>query len=270
MFHMNERLVMQNLLIVRRKEAGAVYLSFNRPERLNAVTVELYGDLKQHIQDALDDRDVRVIILTGEGRAFCVGADLKDHHTQTRTEEERRAYTEAEQQVCLMLQRAGKPFIASVNGYALGAGAEIALSCDFVVMQRSAQIGFPEISIGTYLGGGLTSLLPRLVGLAKARELIYLGKRIEGAEAERIGLIYRAVDDDRLEEETALLRDELTAKAPIPLGTAKRHLLEHIRLRPDEVMDAETDALYWCMQTEDWAEGARAFNEKRKPVFKGK
>ena len=261
---------MPDNVILQVRDRSATYLSFNRPDRLNAVTMELYRELKQGIQSALDDRDVRVIVLTGEGRAFCVGADLKDHHTKPRTEEDKRLYVQAEQDICRLIQSAPKPFVASVNGYALGAGAEIALSCDFVVMKNSAQIGFPEISIGTYLGGGLTYVLPRLIGLAKAREMIYLGKWVTGVEAKEIGLIYKSVDDNELKEETSRLCEELSEKAPLPLGIAKMHLLSHIRLPVDDVMDAETEALFRCMQTEDWAEGARAFHEKRKPIFKGK
>jgi enoyl-CoA hydratase len=261
---------MQDNLILSRKTGPFISFSFNRPQRLNAVNLRLYDELRTKIQDALGDNDIKCIVLTGEGRAFSVGADLKDHHAQARTDEEKRVYTEAEQGMCLMIQRAHKPFIAAVNGYALGAGAEIALSCDFVVMKKSAQIGFPEISIGTYIGGGLTHILPRLVGMAKARELVFLGSRIDGTEAERIGLIYKSVEDDHLEREINRLCEELAHKAPIPFGIAKRHLLEHVRIRIDDVMNAETDALFRCMQTEDWAEGARAFNEKRKPIFKGK
>jgi enoyl-CoA hydratase len=261
---------MQDNLILSRKTGSIISFSFNRPERLNAVNIQLYDELRTKIQDALNDNDITCIVLTGEGRAFSVGADLKDHHAQSRTDEEKRVYTEAEQELCLMIQRAHKPFIASVHGYALGAGAEIALSCDFVLMKKSAQIGFPEISIGTYIGGGLTHILPRLVGMVKARELIFLGSRINGVEAERIGLIYKSVEDDQLESETNRLCEEIVHKAPIPFGIAKHHLLEHVCLRIDEVMNAETDALFRCMNTEDWAEGARAFNEKRKPIFKGK
>ncbi len=260
---------MSDNLIIGRKSDRVYYFSFNRPQRLNAVTMELYGELKRNLLEALADADVRVIVLTGEGRAFCVGADLKEHNAQQRTEDEITAYSNTEQEICLLIQRSAKPFIAAVNGYALGAGAEMALSCDFVIMKRSAEIGFPEISIGTYLGGGVTYLLPGLVGTVKARELIYLGRRIDGAEAERLGMIYKCVEDSELERETAVLAAELADKAPLPLGIAKEHLLRHNRLEIEQALRAEADALYRCMQTEDWAEGARAFVEKRKPVFKG-
>jgi enoyl-CoA hydratase len=127
-----------------------------------------------------------VVLITGEGRAFCVGADLKEHKAG-RTAFDRRQYLKGEQDVCSRLLHLKKPVIAAVNGFALGAGAEIAIASDFVLMAESAQIGLPEISIGNFLGGGVTWLLPRLVGLAKARELVFLGERIKGEEAVRIG-----------------------------------------------------------------------------------
>src|SRR5699024_2299425 len=127
-------------------------------------------------------KDVRAILLTGEGRAFCAGADLKAHKAG-RTPFDRRQYLQGEQALCRRLQSIDKPVVAAVNGYAIGAGAEMAIAADFIVMAASAEIGLPEIGIGNFVGGGVTHLLPRLVGLAKARELIFLGERIDSAEA---------------------------------------------------------------------------------------
>lgn len=152
---------------------GIAEIRLNRPHRLNAVTQTLYDELNDALSRAEADKDARVVLLTGEGRAFCVGADLKEHKAG-RTAFDRRQYLQGEQIVCKRLMLLKKPVIAAVNGFALGAGAEVALASDFVLMARSAQIGLPEISIGNFLGGGVTLLLPRLVGLAKARELVFL------------------------------------------------------------------------------------------------
>src|SRR5271170_3156180 len=163
-------------------------IQFNRPHRLNAVVQKLYDDILAAIDVAEADRSIRVILLSGAGRAFCVGADLKEHHAATRTPASQREYTRGEQLVCKRLLTMAKPVVSAVHGFALGAGAEIAIASDFLVMSAGARIGLPEISIGTFLGGGVTHLLPRIVGLARARELVFLGERIGAQEAVRIGL----------------------------------------------------------------------------------
>ncbi len=245
-------------------------ISLNRPHRLNAVTSELYEELLRALDAAEEDRMVRVIVLTGEGRAFCVGADLKEHRVAERTPDQKRAYTMAEQEVCERIQTSPKPVIAAVNGYALGAGAEIALSCDFVIMRQSAEIGFPEISIGTYLGGGLTYTLPQLIGVARARELVFLGKRLNGQQAHDLGLIYASVPDQDFDSAVAGLSAQLSEKAPLPLSFAKYHFNSFHERSRREALDLEADALLRCMESEDWQEGIRAFHEKRKPVFQGR
>ncbi len=261
---------MQLETIIYAVEGSTARITLNRPHRLNAVTRHLYDEMMAAMTAAESNTDVRAIVLTGSGRAFCVGADLKEHGIASRTPEQKRDYANAEQEICFKIQNSAKPFVAAVNGYALGAGAEIALSCDFVVMRSDAEMGFPEISIGTYLGGGLTYILPRLVGLAKAKELIFLGRRINGNEAATMGLIYRSAPADRFESELNTLLERLALLAPIPLGMAKSHLHTHHRTAPEAALQAEADALLRCMDTQDWEEGIRAFNEKRKPVFTGR
>lgn len=261
---------MQLETIIYAVEGSTARITLNRPHRLNAVTRHLYDEMMAAMTAAESNTDVRAIVLTGSGRAFCVGADLKEHGIASRTAEQKRDYASAEQEICFKIQNSAKPFVAAVNGYALGAGAEIALSCDFVVMRSDAEMGFPEISIGTYLGGGLTYILPRLVGLAKAKELIFLGRRINGDEAATMGLIYRSASADRFDSELNTLLERLALLAPIPLGMAKSHLHTHHRTAPEAALQAEADALLRCMDTHDWEEGIRAFNEKRKPVFTGR
>src|SRR5262249_52874658 len=166
---------------------GIAEIRLNRPHRLNAVVQELYSELAETLDLAEANRDVRVVLVTGEGRAFCVGADLKEHQAG-RTAFDRREYLRGEQVVCRRLMLLSKPVVAPVNGFALGAGAEMAVASDFVIMAKGARLGFPEIGLGSFLGGGITYSLPRLVGLAKARELVFLGERIDAEEAVRIGL----------------------------------------------------------------------------------
>ncbi len=245
-------------------------ITFNRPERLNAVSLPLYEELKHALTMAERDTSVRVVVLTGAGRAFCVGADLKEHGRAERTPDEKKIYAAAEQDVCDRVQTFPKPVIAAVNGYAIGAGAEIALSCDFVIMKDAAEMFFPETGLGTYVGGGLTYILPLLVGIARARELVLLGRRLNGVEAERIGLIHSSVPDHEFQDAITAIAARLAEKAPLPTALAKSHINTFFQRSRNESLEQEAAALVRCMETADWQEGVRAFQEKRKPVFQGR
>jgi enoyl-CoA hydratase len=248
---------------------GIAEIRLNRPQRLNAVTQQLYDELNAALSRAEADGDVRVVLLTGEGRAFCVGADLKEHQAG-RTPFDRRQYLQGEQIVCKRLLQLGKPVVAAVNGYALGAGAELAIAADFLLMAQSAQIGLPEISIGNFLGGGVTWLLPRLVGLAKARELVFLGERIQGEEAVRIGLANRVFADDGFLDAAREFAAKVASKAPFSMQLAKQQLNMSAERTFDAALVAELEGMMFVGTTQDWQEGIDAFAEKRTPVFKGK
>ncbi len=248
---------------------GVAEIRLNRPQRLNAVTQQLYDELNAALNRAEADNEARVVLLTGEGRAFCVGADLKEHKAG-RTAFDRRQYLQGEQSVCKRLLQLGKPVVAAVNGYALGAGAELAIAADFLLMAESAQIGLPEISIGNFLGGGVTWLLPRLVGLAKARELVFLGERIMGAEAVRIGLANRVFADDGFLDAAREFAGKVASKAPISMQLAKLQLNMSAERTFDAALVAELEGMMFVGTTQDWQEGIDAFAEKRTPVFKGK
>lgn len=249
--------------------ASVAEIRLNRPERLNAVNEQLYAELKQLLHHLDNDNTTRVVRITGEGRAFCVGADMKAHAGQQRTPFQRRQYLQAEQQLCLTMQTLSKPIVAAVNGYALGAGAEIALAADFILISESAHIGFPEITIGSFLGGGVTHILPRLVGLAKARELIFLGKKIDGKEAERIGLVNRCIADEDFSEAVEHFCHSLAKGAPFSMALAKEQLNAAGDRDYATALRCELEGMTFCATTADWQEGVDAFREKRSPDFRG-
>ncbi|RDI52669.1 enoyl-CoA hydratase/isomerase family protein [Nocardia mexicana] len=253
------------VLVTRRGRVAE--LTLNRPDRLNAVSEQLYRTLIDALVAADDDPRVRCVVLTGAGRAFCVGADLKAHAAGTRTRADREEYAQLGQQACRQIQTMSTPVVAAVNGYALGAGAELAVSADFLVIADDARMGFPEVSIGTFVGGGVTHRLPRLVGLRRATDLLILGERFTGARAYDWGLAHAAVRPVDLRDTTAALADSIASKAPLALARMKA------ALRRDDPLDVALESEPWdllaLMETEDWAEGVAAFSERRDPIFRG-
>ena len=257
----------RTILYSKKKQIAEIRL--NRPDRLNAVITELYKELLEALDNAEKDNNIRCIILTGEGRAFCVGADLKEHKKGARTKADKEKYLRLANLVCERLYKHPKIIVAAVNGYALGAGFEMALSADFILMKNTAEVGLPEVSIGTYIGGAITHILPRIVGLTKARELIFTGDRINGDEAYAINLATRVFSEESFENGVQDFTQKLATKAPISTAFAKRDLnnaSEDYNTR----LDIELSSILSCMDTKDWQEGIDAFTEKRTPVFKGK
>lgn len=242
----------------------------NRPERLNAVSLPLYQALEVGLADTVDEPDIRAVIITGVGRGFCAGADLKAHGERAQTPAERREYIETGQRVYRAIQTLPQPVIAAVNGHAIGAGIELALSCDFVVMAEEAKLRLPEVTLGTFIGGGTAFTLRRRVGYAKAAELILLGDFFSGREALEMGLANRLTAAANVLPAALELASRLARNAPISMRLSKQVLDRADQLGPEGTMQAEADALDECMVSEDWREGVRAFAEGRDPVYRGK
>jgi enoyl-CoA hydratase len=231
----------------------------NRPERLNAVSEELYAELEPALLDAAADDATRAVLLAGAGRAFCAGADLKVHAERARGPAERRAYVWAGQRVCRLLQRMPKPVVAAVQGHAIGAGAELALSADVVVCADDAQVRLPEVALGTFVGGGVSQRLPLLVGQLRAKQLLLLGRPLSGAEAADWGLATEAVPPAELEARATALARELADLPVHPVRLAKEALNRAGALTLDEALVYEAEGLLACMGGEAWHAGVEQF-----------
>ncbi len=254
--------------VITEREGGCLHIIFNRPERLNAVNEALYQQTLDALRAAETDESLRCVVLSGRGRAFCAGADLKAHRSGERSAKDRVDYVMLGQEVCAQIQHMKLPVIAQVHGYALGGGAEIATSADFLVMAQDARIGFPEAAIGTYVGGGVTQRLPRLVGMRKACELLFLGRQMTGAEAADCGLASSACPAEDLQETVQQLAGGLCANAPLSIARIKSALNQSGA--HGDVFRSEARDLLEIMRTADWQEGVRAFAERRPAEFVGK
>ena len=255
--------------VLSSRDGPLLTLTLNRPHRLNAVSLPLYERLVAELERAGADRGVRCVVLTGSGRAFCAGADLKAHRDRPQSPGERRRYIEAAQRANHLIQTIGTPVVAAVNGHAIGAGLELALSADFAIVAEDAKLRLPEVALGTFVGGGAVYTMAERVGVLKAREIICLGDFLSGAEAAEMGVLNRAVPAADVLPEATRLAHRLARRAPIPLAAAKRLIGPAANLSRGEALQRERAALEEIFGTADWAEGLAAFHEKRSPDFRG-
>lgn len=210
-----------------------------RPERLNAVTPELTRALAEALRRATSDR-ARAIVLAGRGRAFCAGHDLKEPVPDESVLQTRHRLEEI-QDVTRLVRAFPGPVVAAVHGYALGAGCEFALACDIVVAADDAVFGFPEVSVGLSVTGGVSRLLPMLVGWAKAKELLLVGERVSGAEAAEFGLVARAVPSGTHEQVALELARQIAARPAVSVSLAKQVLDQGLDASVEEAMAREVD-----------------------------
>jgi 2-(1,2-epoxy-1,2-dihydrophenyl)acetyl-CoA isomerase len=201
------------MLVAKRPADGVLELRLNRPQRLNALTLALTQHLLAAVRQANGDDTVRVLLLTGEGRAFCAGKDRDDPPTPE--------FVEALQQLALALMESPKPAVAAVQGWAVGAGLELLLNCDIVIAAQSARFMLPEVSAGLFGTGGVLALLPRKIGLAKAKGVLMLGQEFSAREAEQWGLIWSVVEDGELAPSALAGARQLAGSNPAILGEIK-------------------------------------------------
>lgn len=252
------------------KEDGVAWITINRPRVLNVLNAQAIDELARALEEAERDDEVRVVVITGEGdRAFCAGIDINEFVAMSPMK--RREFTVSyRERILNRIRGMGKPVVAMVNGYALGAGCELTMACDLAVASESARFGQPEVNIGAIPGGGGTQLLPRHAGLKKAMELAMTGDLIDAREAERLGIVNRVVPPDKLKEAVKELSEKLKSKSPVALKLVKASINKSVETLLPAGLAYETEAFTLCSTSEDFSEGVRAFLEKRKPVWRGK
>jgi enoyl-CoA hydratase len=255
--------------ITLEKENNIGIITMNRPEALNALNSDTLSDLKTAALVFADDKEVGVIIITGMGeKAFVAGADIKEMKDMSPMEA--RKFMQFGQSVFNVIDNLPKPVIAAVNGFALGGGCELALSCDMILASEKAKFGLPEVTLGLHPGFGGTQRLPRLVGSAKAKELIFTGDMIDANEALRIGLANRIVPAEELMGEAKKLAQRILRNGQVAICLAKSAINAglNVPLEKGLAYEAETQGLVFS--TDDKNEGLQAFIDKRKPNFHGK
>jgi enoyl-CoA hydratase/carnithine racemase len=255
---------------LRVEDRGAVRIvTIDKEAQLNVLSRALVAELAQEARRAAGEAQVRAVVLTGAGaRAFCAGANLK----------ERTGWTENDVRRWLVelhagfreIERCGKPWIAAVNGLALGGGCELALACDLRVMDPAAQIGLTETKIGIIPGGGGTVRLPRVVGVGRAKEMIFTARRVPAAEALAMGLANRVSAPNESVAAATALAEEIAANAPVALAAAKASIDEAWDLPVDDALARERQHYERPLLSEDRLEGLKAFSEKRPPRWQGR
>jgi enoyl-CoA hydratase len=240
-------------------------LRLNRPDALNALSFSILRDIAKAL-DEVAPWKVRSLIVTGAGeKAFCAGADIKELRGRSMMERKRGA--ELGQAAFAKLDRLPFPSVAAINGFAFGGGLELALACTFRVAVRSAKLGLPEIKLGLIPGYGGTQRLPRMIGEARALDMILLGRTVSAEEAERIGLVHRLVDGAAVDGAMALMRD-FASYSLVALGLARDAVTRALDVPVHEGLKIEADLSTLAFSSADAREGMAAFTEKRKAVFK--
>lgn len=258
------------------KTGGVMKITFSQPEKLNALTAEFLEEFSSLLDEietcgAKETRGagkkeaVRVVILTGAGKAFVAGADIA--LMRDMSPEEAGRYAAATTEVYRRMETMKLVFIAAINGFALGGGCELALVCDLRIASKTARLGLPEVSLGIFPGGGGTQRLPRLIGMARAKELVYTGKTITGEEAEKIGLVNYAVPPEELLTKADELAAEILKNSKTAVGLSKEAFHNGQDMSLSAAVDLEKNLFSLCFAAPDQKEGMTAFLERRPASF---
>jgi len=252
--------------LLYKKENRVVTITLNRPERLNALNHQLVTELVELIEEIESDNDARAVILTGAGKGFCAGADIKEIVNPTA----KKLPIGKRYSFFNKLEDLTVPVIAAVNGACNGGGLELALCCDFIIAAKNASFGLGEVKLGVIPAGGGTARLPRLIGIRRSKEFLYFGNRIDGEEAVRIGLVNKAVPLNDLIIEANKWAEELAGQPPLSIKAIKYCVNVGMQMDLLSALEYENQAAATLFHSDDCKEGMAAFIEKRKPAFNGK
>lgn len=255
---------MYETLIVEKKSMVSI-VTINRPQALNALNTAVLNDLEKFFKAAKEDKSCRIIILTGSGdKAFVAGADIKEISTlDQKTSQE---FALKGQSIFSMIESLPQVVIGAINGFTLGGGLELALSCDFLIATPTSKFGLPEVSLGLLPGFGGTQRLSRLVGLSKAREMIFTGKHISSEEALKIGLVNQVVEGSPVEA-ALQISNKILANGPHAIAHAKRAINSGFDVELSKGLQIEAEQFSMLFDRPEQKEGIQAFIEKRKPTF---
>lgn len=258
--------------VVLTRDGPVATLLLNRPEKLNPLDEEMCRGLAAALSMVAREPGLRVAVITGAGRGFCAGGDIrKMFELKSKNQAAAlRAFLEAGHELVRQIRRLPKPVLAAVNGPAAGGGMNLALACDLRLASDQATFSQAFVKIGLHPDLGGTFFLPRLVGTGRAMEMFFLGEALSAAEAYRLGLVNFLVPHEELAQEAHKIAGRLAEAAPLPLTLLKRSLLQRQEAELDRTLEYEVGAQVQCFDSEDFAEGLRAYLEKRKPNFKGR
>lgn len=253
-------------LILERREGPVAILQLNRPQVMNALNLAIVDELVEKLATLEQDAEIRCIVLTGHAKAFAAGGDIDEMATIPLAEIKLKNQFLPWDQIT----RFNKPLIAAVQGFALGGGCELAMSCDMIIASEKAQFGQPEVNLGIMPGAGGTQRLTKALGKARAMELLLTGSYLSAQEAFDRGLVTKVVPDELVMDEAIKLAQRIAAQPPISVALIKESVYKALDTPTQIGMDFERNAFYMCFGTEDRLEGMQAFKEKRKPKFTGK
>jgi enoyl-CoA hydratase len=256
---------MEYIKVTKSYDKYIALIELNRPKELNALNLQLMGEVRDALKELDQDDDVRVIIITGNERAFAAGADIKQMAGKTTVDMWKTDQFSTWDQI----NKTRKPIIAAVSGFALGGGCELAMTCDMIIASETAQFGQPEIKIGVMPGAGGTQRLTKALGKAKAMEMVLTGKFISAEEAEKLGLVNRVVPVELYMTEALKLAKEIASMSPLAVQMAKESVKRSFEVPLEEGLHFERKNFYMLFSSEDQKEGMNAFVEKRRPDFKG-